>query len=76
MKKKDELLSVTKIKKCPCCGSPAHVEDLSKNKIGNKGIVYGRIVCNNNQKGWSNRCYIKTVCGEFQKVLESWNNRD
>lgn len=63
------------IKNCPCCGSPAHVEDLTKNKIGHKNVIYGRIVCDNNIKGSENRCYIKTVCGEFSKVFKSWNNR-
>jgi hypothetical protein len=72
---KEEDLKELKIKKCPCCGSPAHVEDLTKNKLGHKNIVYGRIVCDNNTKGTEGRCYIKTVCGEFNKVLTSWNNR-
>ncbi len=66
---------IEEIKKCPCCGSSAHVEDLTKNKIGHKNIVYGRIVCDSNIKGSGERCYIKTVCGEFQKVLKSWNLR-
>lgn len=60
---------------CPCCGSKAHIEDMTKNKIGHKGIVYGRIVCDKNNSSEQNRCYIKTVCGEFSKVLASWNNR-
>lgn len=66
---------VDPIKNCPCCGSTAHVEDLTKNKIGHKNIIYGRIVCDNNHKYTENRCYIKSVCGEFGKVLKSWNNR-
>jgi len=63
------------IKKCPMCGSPAHVEDLTKNMIGHKNTVYGRIVCDNNISLKNDRCYIKTVCGEFEKVLKSWNRR-
>lgn len=64
------------LKPCPFCGSSVHLEDVSKNHTGNKGIEYGRIVCDNNNKfDHETRCYTKTVCGVLDKVIIGWNTR-
>ncbi len=76
MSYKEVLKKLTRLKKCPCCGAKAHIEDLTMNKIGKLNRIYGRIICDRNIKGSSARCYIKTVCGEFKNVVRSWNRRE
>ncbi len=63
------------LKDCPCCKNKAHFEDLNMKNKGHVGIIYGRIVCNSNIPSLENRCWIKTVCGPIDKVIDSWNRR-
>jgi hypothetical protein len=66
-----------RLKKCPCCGSNAHIEDKQTIKKYGIDVVYGRIVCDKNIKNSKPlyRCYIKTVCGPLGETIRSWNSR-
>lgn len=63
------------ISKCPSCGGKAYLTEITKNNLGHRGEIYGRIVCMNNSNSTKSgtRCYMKTICGPIDQVLRSWN---